>query len=364
MLTIVSIGICALIAPLAAADASPATITAENVRLLAPVARIDFADAVTRVENGWFALDAAGQRAAVISREQSLLIWNAEGALIDQYSIPGSDGLPTTVLDAAFSPHDDLLISTHHEGGFYYVAYRWLQAAYHEYYQFPTQDVPLRVWPDADSPTQAWLEVSPFDSLLPRYVVQLRPLPLGRIRQNEVLSADEVVTLPSGPENDPDSFIRVGRLRPPLAVTVTREGLAKRWNLQTGAVEAEAQIAALPGAGQLSADGRYFAWRDNDSQFLHLLDFETGIDREAASLDGAYIPFLLLPPAADVIIGVDIAGAPIVAAWDAQTGARIDLGEYRDCGRQPDMARLSKDGTTLVIGCDKGLEFWRIERAG
>jgi hypothetical protein len=26
----------------------------------------------------------------------------------------------------------------------------------------------------------------------------------------------------------------------------------------------------------------------------------------------------------------------------------------------PDMARLSVDGATLVIGCDTGIEIWRI----
>lgn len=359
MLTVLSVCMCAVVAPLVAADEPPATITVENLRQLTPVARIEFADAPTLVENGWFALDAAGQHAAVISREQSLLVWNADGTLTDQYSIPGSDGLPTSILDAAFSPRDDLLVSAHLEGGVFYAAYRWFKAAYHEYYQFTTQDVPLRIWADEN----VWLEVSPFDYMQSRYIMELRPLPLDRIRQNDILSADEVATLPSGPESDAESFVRVGRIEPPLAVTVTREGLAKRWNLQTGGVDAEAQMAALPGAGQISADGRYFAWRDNESQMLHLLDFETGIDREVAPLDGAYIPFLLITPAADLIVGINIAGAPIVAAWDTQTGERFDLGAYRECGRQPDMARLSKDGTTLVIGCDMGLEFWRIERS-
>jgi hypothetical protein len=359
VLPIFSLCVSAVIAPLAAADEPPAPITAENVRQLAPIARIDFSDADTRVENGWFTLDTAGQHAAVISREQSLLVWDANGALVDQYSIPGSDGLPTTVLDAAFSPRDELLVSAHLEGGVFYAAYRWFSAAYHEYYQFPTQDVPLRIWADE----HVWLEVSPFDYLQPRYVMRLQPLPLDRIRQNDILSADEITTLPSGPESDGESFVRVGRIEPPLAVTVTREGLVKRWDLQTGAVEAEAQMAALPGAGQISVDGRYFAWRDNDSRMLYLLDFETGTEREVAALDGAHIPFLLMTQAADLILGVNIAGAPVVAAWDVQTGTRIDLGAHRQCGRQPDMARLSKDGTTLVIGCDMGLEFWRIERS-
>ncbi|MFW5691150.1 MAG: hypothetical protein ACOCXZ_01505 [Chloroflexota bacterium] len=50
-------------------------------------------------------------------------------------------------------------------------------------------------------------------------------------------------------------------------------------------------------------------------------------------------------------------------AWIVETGERIDLGTYRECSRQPDMVRLSTDGTTLVIGCDTGLDVWRVSQA-
>jgi hypothetical protein len=54
-----------------------------------------------------------------------------------------------------------------------------------------------------------------------------------------------------------------------------------------------------------------------------------------------------------------------VVAWDVKTGERTILGEYRECNRpQPDMTRLSEDGTTLVIGCDTGLDIWRIVPEG
>jgi hypothetical protein len=79
-----------------------------------------------------------------------------------------------------------------------------------------------------------------------------------------------------------------------------------------------------------------------------------------AALDGAYAQAILLSPAADVILAVNLDLQPVVVAWDAATGTRYDLGEYRTCGRTPDMVRLSRDGSTLVIGCDTGFEWWRV----
>jgi hypothetical protein len=134
----------------------------------------------------------------------------------------------------------------------------------------------------------------------------------------------------------------------------------KRWNLETGKVTASAKVDALPGAGQVNADGRYFGWRDGDSKALHLLDFEMGNDRVVAQINGNYIPFLLLASGADVIIGVNMGLTPTVTAWDVVSGRHLDLGEYRQCDRQPDMVRLSGDGTTLVIGCNTGLDIWRV----
>ena len=166
--------------------------------------------------------------------------------------------------------------------------------------------------------------------------------------------------LPSGPENDPDSFMRIGRIDPPLAITATKDALLKRWNLETGEVTASVQLDSLPAAGQVNADGSYFAWVDQKFEALHLLNFESKVDLVIAPLGGTYIPFLLLSAKADVIIGVNVGLEPDVVAWDIATGERIDLGNYRACNRQPDMVRLSKDGSTLVIGCDTGLDIWRV----
>lgn len=341
------------------AQSSSEALTAENINRFVSVGHIDFAYLPTEagiVQSGWFALSRTGDRMTVKNSENELITLDFSGKIIDQYMVPGSDGLPTTIEDAAYNPAGDMLASIHLEGGAFYIAYRWLNANYMDYYRVDTQDVPIRVW----SNEHVWLEVSPYDSATPRYVLQLNPRVMDRLRQNESLEESEMTRLPSGPENDPESYLRIGRLPPPVAVTITQSYLTKRWNLETGAVTASAQVDELPGAGQLSASGRYFAWRDGEAKALHLLDFETGEDKIVTELNGTYLPFLILNPTADVILSVDTGLEPVVTAWNSTTRGRYDLGEYRTCNRQPDIVRLSGDGTTLVIGCDTGLDLWRV----
>ena len=66
---------------------------------------------------------------------------------------------------------------------------------------------------------------------------------------------------------------------------------------------------------------------------------------------------------ADVLeaLGVNIDLEPVVVAWDVASGKQTQLGTYRECSRTPDMVQVSEDGTTLVIGCDTGLDVWRID---
>lgn len=323
------------------------------------VAHIDFADAPPEagtIAIGWFALSRDGERMATISRQNNVVIWNLQGEVIDNYQIMNVDGLATSVIDASFNADASLLVSTHSSLETYYVAYRWLDAAFTEYYRFPTADVPLRIWFDQ----LPWLEISSADSSKPDTVAQLNPTIMDRQRVDEVLSDDEMTVIPSGPENDADSFVRIGRIAAPLAVTVTHDNLVKRWNLETGEVTATAQVDALPGMGSITFDGRYFGWRDGESQNLHLLNFDTGEDQLVAPLDGVYLPFLLLTPDASTLFSVDMGDVPTVTLWDTATGEKSDLGAYRQCNRQPDMVRISRDGSTLVIGCDTGLDVWRV----
>ncbi|MCA0452610.1 MAG: hypothetical protein LCI00_01380 [Chloroflexi bacterium] len=341
------------------AQADLEAITAENVEHLQSVQQINFADETAGagvVENGWFAVDAQGKHIAAMNRAGDVVVWDDTGNLIDNYGITGGDDLLSTVQDIAFRKDSPEVVSVHMDGTSYYVAYRNYETHELEYFHFSTADVPLRIWDTGNT----WLEVSPADYLRTRFVRELLPEASDNLRTNAELAPSEYRELESGPENDPDAFFRIGRMRLPYAITATQEFFVKRWNLETGEVTATAQLDGMPGVGQITPDGRYFAWRDSESEAIHLLDFETGIDKVIAPLNGSYIPYLLLNSSASVIIGVNVDLKSIVVAWDVSTGERIELGEYRSCNRQPDMVRLSVDDTTLVIGCDTGLDIWRV----
>ncbi len=158
-------------------------------------------------------------------------------------------------------------------------------------------------------------------------------------------------------------LVRIGRVPPPLAVTTREDGHVSRWNLESGALTAEADAGDIAVFGAVNGSGSHLAWRDPMSQALYLLDFVTGETTRIAALEGEYIAHMQLTRTADVILGIDPASARgTVAAWRVASGERVSLGDFRPCERQqPDMARLSPDGSALVIGCDLGLDIWRID---
>jgi len=334
-------------------------VSAGSITRLVPAQTVEFADAPVEAGdliNGWFALSSDGSHLVSMNRAGGLVLWDADGRWLDTYSIRGADGQPATVLDAAFSVDDSRVVSLHSDGAGYTIAVRDLADGALTLIPFPNApDVPMTVWLDQSLPA-VWLEVITADPRQPPYVLRL-PL--------EQEGGPAVVQLPSGPEADPDAVVRIGRIAPPLAITSSAAGVVKLWNLQTGDVTAQVELGEVPSFGRVNElIGTHLAWRDNESQALHLLDFSTDQDRRVAALDGAYAQAILLSPAADVIVAVNLDLQPVVVAWDAATGVRYDLGEYHACGRTPDMVRLSRDGTTLVIGCDDGFEWWRVTGGG
>lgn len=188
-------------------------------------------------------------------------------------------------------------------------------------------------------------------------------------------AADGVIRCTDGREmslfEGAQDFVRIGRVPPPLSVTVTDAGLVSRWDLEAATITAQADAGDIAVFGAVNVDGApesegsgsHLAWRDPPSQNLYILDFESGINTKLAELDSGFIAHLLLSRFADVIVGVDpMAARGALWAWDAESGEQLEVGNIRPCQRQqPDLARFTWDGTALIIGCDLGLEVWRVE---
>lgn len=114
-------------------------------------------------------------------------------------------------------------------------------------------------------------------------------------------------------------------------------------------------------AGAMNSAASHFAWSDPASARLNLLDLASGENTVVAETGGAYAQYHLLTADASAILAVNIDFAPEVFGWDVATGERYQLGAYRECERIPDKVAISGDGKALIIGCDTGLEIWRVE---
>jgi WD40 repeat protein len=327
-------------------------IDSENIDRLQSVRQIDFADLPNDavVDSGWFTLSPDGLYFAVVRRDGGLVVYDSmEGEIADTFTVTGENGQPATVLDARFDNTGERIVTINTDGEAFYVVVHPIGDETIRY-EFPAEyGMPVRVWFD-DTDENVWLETMSADGS--QYEIVNFPL----------IEDGEVMSLPSAPEEDEESFVRIGRIPAPFAITSTQEGIVKLWDLETGEITHEVDLEAVPVFGRVNeTTGEQLAWRDPESQSLNVLDFETGENTLVAELSGDYIQALMLTPLADVVLAVHIGDEPVVAAWDVETGDEIALGEYRECGRVPDMVQLSVDGTTLVIGCDAGVEVWQIK---
>lgn len=345
--------VCAVVG-VATAQEPTAIISTDNVLQLQPTVQIDYANAPAEageLVTGWLRVSNDGTRVVTVNRANDLLLWDTyTGDLLTRYAVPGADGGSANMMDIAWHDADTAIHSLHTDGGAYYVAAYAPAAEDLAIITAPTgEDTPVRVWA-AEDDTTTWIEVTPADPAQTPYVLQL-DLGTGAVVQR----------LESAPEAVRDAGVRIGRMPAPLAVTSTPEGEVTLWDMERGEPVEVVSVAGMPMFGHINGgSGRKLVWRDPSNADLHLLDFGSGQNQLVAPLDGAYYQALLLTPTADVILGVNVDLEPLVVAWDVETGERTALGEYRACGRTPDMVQISTDGTTLVIGCDTGLDIWRV----
>ncbi|MBZ0303590.1 MAG: hypothetical protein K8J31_27875 [Anaerolineae bacterium] len=347
---------------LMAAEAQPveaAVIDARNVDQLAPVAQIDFSALPAEageILNGRVYVSADGRHLAVVNRDSQVVFLDDTGALLGvTETMLTSDGFPATFIDGAFDDMGNVFAAVHTAGGSYNITLATVGAG-SETTTVISDDKPVSVWLDSEF---VWLEVIPADPNQPTYLAQTTLVDVGTGQ----FATTRWTRRPFAPAQDREAVARIGRLPAPLAVTATQDGQVSRWNLSTGERSAMARVDAVPIYGAATPDGRYLAWRDPASTRLSVLDFETGQNRLVASLNGLYVPFLLISARADVVIGVHPNDEPVVVAWEVSTGSLHRLGPYRHCLRPPDMVRLSNNAQRLVIGCDAGLQIWQVSPA-
>lgn len=346
---------------------TPPAITADNVRSLA-LARIVPMDAFTPAEakhppeplSGWFALSPDGKYAATVVEGGTTVFNTADGTIAAQ--LVRRDPLEperwSTAIDIGWNDASDRFALLMRQGTADLIYVVALNGSIQQQSVPAEFGVPVRVWLDAGASDAVWVETIPGpDADMPggHFVVRLT------ITDDATDGAPQAI--PTGPEADFDSFVRIGRIPAPRAITATFNSTVRLWDLQTGEVTAEVTLPVLPTFGRVNeTNGEQFAWRDENSEALHLLDFTTGEDRVIAPLDGEYVQALLLTPDADVILAVHRGEISSITAWISVTGEEIALGEYDTavCSRVPDMVQLARDGSRLVIGCDGGFQVWEV----
>lgn len=324
-----------------AQETSP--ITSDNYTDLQSVMQIDFTDLDdTRFLTGWFALNADGTRYAVtngqgtvfdISVDFDTLSYTTEEIQLH----PSDETLPVSVVDAVYVD-DDL-----------YILYTLDGQAMLNDLMLKMQN-PIALFSGNKNEAILYIEDSPVLSGETQiYSYRVNPL-------------EPLETLPYAPATVDDA-VRIGRIPLPYVVTSTFEGVVTLWDVEGDSKIAEVDNGTLEPSvfGNINTSASHLVWRDNPNQNLYLLDFSTGDNQYIDDLNGQYAQWYFLSNEADVIIAVNLEFQPIIVAWDVVTSERTNLGDYRQCERpQPDMSRFSADGSTLVIGCDTGLDIWRI----
>ncbi|MCB9438464.1 MAG: hypothetical protein H6673_15945 [Anaerolineales bacterium] len=323
----------------------PPLITAENIHHLHSVQQVDFADLPAEIvpASGLFAVDADASHLVTLGNLANdpplsqAILW-VDGAINAINRIDDSS----------------LMRFLSDDGNCLYVGYR----GYYAVYQFdPTSPNAIEAYRssyfgDDVSILNLWGDTAS----------------CGLDLYAEIVRDDgtQSVIGPDGAVLYPDLFgqeaaARIGRIPPPLALTVDFDGNLYRWDMQIHEVTATVELGDLGMFGSSNPSGSHYVWLQTDYSGLQLVDFAAGTTRLIAELDATYISHIKLTHQADVILGVDPRDQPgTISAWLVETGERLELGAFRTCERvQPDLVQLTTDGTTLVIGCDTGLDLWQ-----
>lgn len=321
-----------------------AEISAENLHRLLSHDRIDFADFDAVLEIGWFASNDDATEILVI-RPPGELYRFAYSSVSRDWSYRKEPGVQSmAVIDAVYVQDEPMVL--HLLDGRYFINENPLTGGY----------VPVAIF-NGLAGDDLFVEAHNVDG-------KLSFLHYGLKGDRGEIHLENVILYPTGDDSAPS--MRIGRIDFPAVITSSlSDGLldfriypgyfsehrSRKFQLENG--------PAVFGAVNLSA-ASHLAWSDPQRERLNLLNLVTGENRILAAIEGAYAQYLLLSQDASAVLAANLDFEPVIVAWNAQSGERYDLGPYRKCGRIPDKVELSRDGKALIIGCDTGLDIWRV----
>ena len=315
-------------------------INAGNLANLKPAARIDFADIAADMRIGFFAANHDGGEFIVFDQAGTLYRISPAG-LLDSWTYRERESQLFSLIDAVYLNGEAFALYL-------------LDSAFY------INDMPLAL--DGSPLALGALE----DSLVIEYMTDGGEAFFQALRLDESNGAFQLAASLPMPDNDSDApAVRVGRIDLPNLIVsdLAANELAVYRFPHAFTVEAGALFTVAGGpavVGAVNAAATHFAWSGPAAERLNLLDFASGENVIVAELGGAYAQYHLLTDDASAILVVNLDFAPRVYAWDVATGKRHDLGAYRDCARIPDKVALSRDSRSLIIGCDTGLDIWRV----
>lgn len=317
------------------------SISAANLASLQPLAQIDFAGFPGALKIGWFEANADASELIVFDQAGRIYRVSMDG-IADSWSYvePGS-GQVFALIDAVYINDEPQLLYVL-DGG-YFINEQPLPTGY--------EPVALAAYINS-----LYIEAVDGDG---------RTVILHYAKRYEG-GAWQLIDEFFMPVSDPGQpAVRIGRIDFPMILySSLSDGALWAYRFPDAFTTSAGSLYSLAGGpavfGAVNATGSHFAWSDPYSERLNLLDLVTGENRVVTELGGAYAQYHLLTADASVIFIINLDFAPEVFAWDVETGERHNLGAYRECERIPDKVALSADGAALIIGCDTGLDIWRV----
>ena len=331
---------CALFTCLASVAQDGATISAANLDRLRSVTNIDFAEFPGEWEIGWFEANDDASEYIVFDDAGRIYRLDASG-IEESWSYRGDEAQVFYLIDAVYVNERPFILYLLDDA--YFINDRQLRSD-----GFPVALYKVNQLLFVEAITNSGATVF--------HEVSLET-------ETDTISPARTLNLP-GSDSDALGML-IGRIDFPHVVlsnlAESRLSLYRYPDAFSAEDGSEFELTDGPAvAGAMNAAGRHLAWTDPASAQLNLLNLANGENTVVAELGGSYAQYYLLTADASAIFAVNVDFAPVVFAWDVETGRRHDLGEYRECTRIPDKVVLSGDGAALIIGCDTGLDIWRI----